>query len=64
MVALDFEMRMGELFGLHWPQVDFAAGVVVVIQSLEESKGEFRLKNRNRKPADVGSHSRLLRSYR
>src|SRR5262249_10866832 len=29
-LALDSGMRQGELFGLHWPEVDFAGGSVLV----------------------------------
>jgi integrase len=43
-VALDTGMRLGELFGLHWPQVDFGGGAVFVVQALEETQGVFRLK--------------------
>jgi integrase len=43
-VALDSGMRQGELFGLHWPQVDFDGSTVFVMQSLEETKAGFRLK--------------------
>lgn len=43
-LALGSGMRLGELFGLHWPQVDFSGGAVAVIQTLEETKNGFRLK--------------------
>lgn len=43
-LALDSAMRQGELFGLHWPQVDFNGGTVFVTQALEETKVGFRLK--------------------
>ena len=43
-LALDTGMRQGELFGLHWPEVDFESGVVTVKQSLEERNGQHRLK--------------------
>ena len=37
-------MRPGELFGLEWPDVDFAGGFVQVRRSLEEISGYLRLK--------------------
>jgi integrase len=43
-LALDGGMRQGELFGLHWPEVDFDTGVITVKQSLEERNGHHRLK--------------------
>ena len=43
-LALDTGMRQGELFGLHWPEIDFASGVVTIKQSLEERDGRHRLK--------------------
>jgi integrase len=43
-LALDAGMRPGELFALHWPDVDLDAGTVYVHQSLEERKGHLRLK--------------------
>jgi integrase len=43
-LALDSGMRQGELFGLHWPDVDFTAGCVQVRRSLEEIAGHHRLK--------------------
>jgi integrase len=43
-LALDTGMRQGELFGLHWPEVDFTSGVVTIRQSLEERDGQHRLK--------------------
>jgi integrase len=44
-LALDSGMRQGELFGLHWPEVDFTSGVVTVVRSLEEKKSLHRLKD-------------------
>jgi integrase len=43
-LALDSGMRQGELYGLHWPEVDFTTGIVTVKQSLEEKNGRLRLK--------------------
>lgn len=44
-LALDTGMRQGELFGLHWPEIDFASGVVTIKYSLEErDNGRHRLK--------------------
>lgn len=43
-LGLDSGMRQGELFGLHWPQVDFDGAAVFVTQALEETKAGFRLK--------------------
>lgn len=43
-LALDSGMRLGELLGLHWPEVDTAAGTVRVVQALEDDKGKLRLK--------------------
>lgn len=43
-LALDTGMRQGELFGLHWPEIDFAGSVVTIKQSLEERDGHHRLK--------------------
>src|SRR5215831_4760904 len=42
---LDSGMRPGELYGLHWPEVDLEVGTVKVIRSLEELKGQYRLKS-------------------
>jgi hypothetical protein len=44
-VALDTGMGPGELFGLHWPDVDLATGYVQVRRSLEEIGGKHRLKD-------------------
>jgi integrase len=44
-LALDSGMRQGELFGLHWPEVNFNTGTVRVIRSLEELNGYQRLKD-------------------
>ncbi len=43
-VWLDAGLRPGELFGLHWPEVDLDAGIILVRQSLEDIKGHLRLK--------------------
>ncbi|MHB1422127.1 MAG: tyrosine-type recombinase/integrase [Gemmataceae bacterium] len=43
-LALDSGMRQGEIFALHWPEVDFDTGVITVKQSLEERNGNHRLK--------------------
>jgi integrase len=43
-LALDSGMRQGELFGLHWPDIDFSAGCVQVRRSLEEIAGHHRIK--------------------
>jgi integrase len=43
-LALDSGMRQGELFGLQWPDVDFARGCIFVQRSLEEINGKLRLK--------------------
>lgn len=44
-LAIDSGMRQGELFALHWPDVDFDGGCVQVRRSLEEIKGQLRLKD-------------------
>jgi integrase len=43
-LALDAGMRQGELFGLHWPDVDFDAGAIQVQRTLSEIRGAFALK--------------------
>jgi len=43
-LAIDTGMRQGELFGLQWPDVDFQAGTVQVQRTLEELRGQHRLK--------------------
>ncbi|HYE77950.1 MAG TPA: site-specific integrase [bacterium] len=43
-LALDGGFRPGELLGLHWPEVDLAAGTVRVVQALEDVGGDLRLK--------------------
>jgi integrase len=43
-VGIDSGMRPGELFALHWPEVDLAAGTVSVRRSLEDIDGHLRLK--------------------
>ncbi|HEY7308245.1 MAG TPA: tyrosine-type recombinase/integrase [Gemmataceae bacterium] len=54
-LALDTGMRQGELFGLHWPEIDFASGVVTIKQSLEERDGHHRLKE----PKTASSRRRI-----
>ena len=54
-LALDSGMRRGELFGLCWPDVDWSAGAVNVRHSLEERKGEHRLKE----PKNASSRRRI-----
>jgi integrase len=44
-LALDAGMRQSELFGLHWPEVDFEKGTVRVVRALVERRGERRLKD-------------------
>lgn len=44
-LAIDSGMRQGELFGLHWPDIDFDMGSVQVQHSLEEVKGNLRIKD-------------------
>jgi integrase len=44
-LALDSGMRQGELFALHWSDVDFDGCAVQVTRSLEEIKGKLRLKD-------------------
>jgi integrase len=43
--ALDVGPRMGELFGLHWSDVNLDAGTVTIRHSLEELSGNLRLKD-------------------
>jgi integrase len=43
-VALDSGARQGELFGLQWPDIDFETGSMQIRRSLEEIKGQHRLK--------------------
>jgi integrase len=43
-LALDSGMRQGELFGLHWPEIDFGSRSVYVKQSLGEIDGVLTLK--------------------
>jgi integrase len=44
-LALDTGMRQGELFGLHWGELDLDAGAVRVLYSLEQTKdGKLRRK--------------------
>jgi integrase len=42
---LDSGMRQGELFAVHWSDLDFDIGSVQVHRSLEEIDGKFRLKD-------------------
>ena len=42
--AIETGMRQGELFGLHWPDIDFGAGTIQVQRSLSELRGVFALK--------------------
>jgi integrase len=42
-VAIATGMRLGELFGLQWPDVDVAAGAVMVKHTLTEVKGRLHL---------------------
>jgi integrase len=44
-VAVDSGMRQGELFGLQWSDVDFDTGSLQVQRSLEEIRGQLRLKD-------------------
>jgi integrase len=44
-LALSSGMRQGELLGLQWGDIDFAASVVTVRRSLEELSGKVRLKS-------------------
>ena len=43
-LAIDSGMRQGELYGLHWPEIDWQTGTVSVIRSLAEHKGKRWLK--------------------
>jgi integrase len=43
-LAVDSGMRSGELFALHWPDLDFAEAALQVQRSLEEIGGRTRLK--------------------
>jgi integrase len=38
-------MRQGELFGLHWPEVDLERGTVRVVRSLYQRVAELKLKD-------------------
>jgi integrase len=44
LLAIDGGLRQGELFGLTWKDVDLDRGTVRVNKSLEEVKGELKLK--------------------
>lgn len=54
-LAIDTGMRQGELFALHWPEVDLDAGTVQVIRSLGQV-GELSLK-----PPKTECSRRILR---
>jgi integrase len=41
---LDTGARPGEVYALHWPDVDFAGGTVFIHQGLEDLRGKTRLK--------------------
>jgi len=41
---LDSGAREGELFALHWSEVDWEGSAVTIIRALEEAKGHHRLK--------------------
>ncbi len=43
-LALDSGMRQGELFALAWDEIDWSEGTVQVRHSLEEIKGQLRIK--------------------
>jgi integrase len=43
--AVDSGMRQGEIFGLLWQEIDWDAGAVAVVRSLEERDGRHRLKD-------------------
>ena len=43
-VALTSGLRQGELFGLQWQDIDFAADALSVQRSVEEIRGQLRLK--------------------
>jgi integrase len=43
-LAIDSGLRPGVAFARHWPDIDWDAGTVRVERSLEEIKGQFRLK--------------------
>jgi integrase len=43
-LAADSGMRPGELYALHWPELDLSAGAVTVRRSLEEVNGVASLK--------------------
>jgi integrase len=62
-LALDSGMRIGELLGLHWPEVDTVAGTVKVVQSLEDIAGVLRLKepktSKSRRTIRIGRGSCL-----
>jgi integrase len=51
-VALDSGARLGELFALHWPDVDFDRGFITIRRSLEEINGRHRLKDVKTKRAN------------
>src|SRR5262249_36955840 len=55
---LDSGLRQGEMFGLHWPELDLDAGAVRVTQTLSWRKNEPRLKE----PKTKASRRRVLLS--
>jgi integrase len=58
---LDSGAREGELFGLHWPEVDWTGRAVTIIRELEEVKGHHRLKElktaKSRRRVAVGAYA-------
>lgn len=44
-LAIDSGARQGEVFGLLWSEVDWDAGCIAVVRSLEERAGHHRLKD-------------------
>ena len=56
---LDSGAREGELFGLHWPDVDWAGSAITITKALEEAEGKHRLKElkteKSRRRVVIGS---------
>jgi integrase len=50
-LAVDTGLRPGELFALHWPEVDLDAGTVRVAYTLQQTKEGFKLKEPKTKKA-------------